>query len=300
MAAQQLLLMSFASGLTGADPRCGEGPLHLQKSPYLAAALNHKIAYQWGAYIHPDMPATANSEKIVMMSQALAQAVAAAVTERQVFAVIGGDHSSAIGTWSGAYDALHTQGEIGLIWIDAHMDSHTPQTTITGRIHGMPLAILLGQGQSTLTTLLHPQAKIKPQNLCLIGVRSYEVGEAELLQRMNVRIYLMEEVKRRGLQTVLEEAKQIVTQHTIGFGISLDLDSIDPLEAPAVDVPEPDGLHFKDLHAAWATITADPRLIGIEIVEFDPSRDHNEQTEKLMVKLLATYATSQGLLLNNQ
>src|SRR5665213_879539 len=167
--------------------------------------------------------------------------------QHKFVSVVGGDHSCAIGTWSGVYDAMHHLGDIGLIWIDAHMDSHTPETTPTNHIHGMPLACLLGYGYPTLTGVLHAAPKFKPENVCLIGVRSYEKGEAALLKHLNVRVFFMEEVQERGFEVVLAEAVQHVNQHTIGYGITLDIDAVDPLEAPGVDVPEPEGIHVKAL-----------------------------------------------------
>ena len=152
----------------------------------------------------------------------------------------------------------------------------------------MPLACLLGEGDPTLTSLLNEGPKIRAENVCLIGARSYESAEIALLNRLNVRIYFMEDVKARGFENILQEAVKQVSQRTAGYGISLDLDSVDPREAPGVDVPEPDGIHAADLLKGLAQIAADPKLIATEIVEFDPSRDKNHQTEKLVVDLLKT------------
>jgi arginase len=204
--------------------------------------------------------------------------------------VIGGDHSCALGTWSGVYDAYHQQGDIGLIWFDAHMDAHTPETTPSGHIHGMPVAALLGFGYPTLTSIAKDAPKFKPQNVCYIGVRSYESGEAELLKKLNVKVYYMEEVLRRGFQEILQEAVYHVSQHTVGYGLSLDLDGIDPRDAPGVDVPEPNGVRAEDLMLALPMITNDPRLLLTEIVEFDPTRDRDRMTEKLFAALIEILA----------
>ena len=129
-------------------------------------------------------------------------------------------------------------------------------------------------------------AKVRPENLCLVGVRSFEKSEAGLLQSLGVKIYYMDEVKQRGLSAVMQEALQHVTRHTIGFGVSLDLDGIDPVEAPGVDVPEPDGLHTLDLLESLAEITQHAKFLTAEIVEFDPSKDRNKLTENLILKLI--------------
>lgn len=292
MLPNKLYLIGCASGIAGVDAHSGEGPLAMQKSHYLLELTKQGIPFHWDAMIQPfkSDPSLRVDEAVRNLCEELAKKVSELVRRQQFFSVIGGDHSCAIGTWSGVYDAIHDQGDIGLIWIDAHMDSHTPETTPSGRIHGMPLAALLGYGYPTLTSILHDAPKIKPENLCLIGVRSFERGEAELLQRLHVRIYFMNEVKQRGFTTVLHEAIDRVNHNTIGYGLTLDMDSIDPEEAPGVDVPESNGIHVKDLLEGLSEIVSDSRLITTEIVEFDPSRDKDHMTEKLIVSLLRVIA----------
>jgi arginase len=180
---------------------------------------------------------------------------------------------------------------MGLIWFDAHMDSHTPETSESQRIHGMPLACLLGYGYPTLTSIMHHQPKFKPENVCLIGVRSFESGEAAFLKRLNVRIYFMDEVKERGFDTVLQEAVELVSRHTIGYGLSIDLDGLDPQDAPGVDVPEIDGVGAVDFCAALKKVVSDPRLIATEVVEFDPTKDVARKTEILVADILKIIAT---------
>lgn len=277
-------LIGYAFGEAGADINTGNAPLVLQQSHDLSS-------WGWDAMIHAvDTPGLRMDEKVAFTNELLAKKISTLIQHQQAFCVLGGDHTSAIGTWSGAYDALHRQGDIGLIWVDAHMDSHTPETSLSGRVHGMPLASLLGYGYPTLTSILQAAPKLKPSNVCLIGVRSYEAGEAALLKRLNVKVYEMDEIKHRGFMTVWREAVQIVNQHTIGYGISLDLDGIDPSEAPGVDVPELNGLKASDVGEALTASASDPRLIGTEIVEFDPSRDEDKKTEKLIVSFLAMLA----------
>jgi arginase len=156
----------------------------------------------------------------------------------------------------------------------------------------MPLACLLGQGYSSLTSILNSAPKIKPQHLCLIGVRSFEGGEAAFLKSMNVKVYFMEEVKQRGFETVLKEAVEYVSRGTIGYGITLDIDAIDPLEAPGVDVPEADGIKVKELKRGLQSVATDNRLIATEIVEFDPSHDKEQMTEKLIISFIEILASA--------
>jgi arginase len=208
------------------------------------------------------------------------------VKQNNFFCVVAGDHSSAIGTWSGVYDAIHQQGDLGLIWIDAHMDAHTPETSPSGNIHGMPLACLLGYGYKNLISILQNAPKLKPENICLIGVRSFEEGEENLLKNLGVKVYFMDEVQSRGFKSVMQEATHHVKKNTAKFGVTIDIDAIDPIEAPGVDVPEPNGIRINELREGFQEIINDKKLLGVEIVEFDPHLDINQQTEKLVVSLI--------------
>lgn len=291
MQQDKFYLLGLASGLAGADITSGKGPLAMQQSTYMQ---NNRVGYEWVSMLQP---ATATPDNLVdalaYMNTQLATQVTQLMKQNKPFCVIAGDHTSAIGTWSGVYAAMQQRGQLGLIWIDAHMDSHTPQTSLSGNIHGMPLAVLLGHGVPQLTSILNTSPKLRPENVCLIGVRSYEDGEAALLKSLNVKIYFMDEVKQRGFVTVLREAVEWVNKYTVGYGISLDIDGLDPLEAPGVDVPEPDGIHVTDLLAGFAEITSDPRLLATEVVEFDPSRDKQGMTEKVVADVVQTIAQGQ-------
>lgn len=187
--------------------------------------------------------------------------------------VIGGDHSCAIGTWSGARRSLGAEARLGLIWIDAHMDSHTFGSSPSGNIHGMPLACLLGYGDRRLTDIAGAGAKLLPEDICLIGVRSFESEEAALLGKLGVRIYFMEEIRRRGLPEVFVEALRLVRRYTAGYGISIDLDVLDPAEDAGVGTPVPCGLLSADLAGALVLAHGDDKLLMLEIVEYNPYRD---------------------------
>jgi arginase len=282
-------LIGSASGVAAADAGCWEGPLVIEKSNYLKTEMaSHGFNYQWDAMLQPSREAGAESPLAVVTAhcQALADTVSSLVHKKAFFTVFGGDHSCAIGTWSGVHQEISKQGDFGLIWVDAHMDSHTPETSETGNIHGMPLACLLGYGNPKLTQMNGVGPKIKPEHVCVIGARSFEQGEEALLKDLNIRIYFMDEVERRGLKEIMAEAITIVNKGTVGYGVTIDIDSIDPTEAPGTGVSEPGGLSAKELCNALTQITGDNRLIGAEIVEFDPRRDKNALTEKLSVQLL--------------
>lgn len=194
--------------------------------------------------------------------------------------VLGGDHSCAIGTWKGAARALSARGSLGLIWIDAHMDAHTAETTPSGKLHGMPLACLLGHGDPQLTAIAGG-AQLDPRRVCLVGVRSFETGEAALLRRLGVRVFFMHEVAHRGLAAVMKDALAIVRGNDGAYGISLDLDAVDPRDAPGVGSPVPHGIRGFELRRALSQFRRDPALAGLEIVEYNPHRDQRGATARL-------------------
>jgi arginase len=167
------------------------------------------------------------------------------------------------------------------------MDSHTPETTPSGAIHGMPLAALLGYGAPELVRVAGFSPKLLPCHLCLVGVRSFEAGEAELLRRLGVRVFFMDEVKRRGLGAVMADALAIARSGSAGYGISIDLDAFNPQESPGVGTPVRDGLHHLGLDRALHGIINDPHLIALELAEFNPERDQGGRTLKLIGDLLA-------------
>lgn len=275
----------YAVGTAGNDSGTAFAPIWLQNSSsFQELAVN--IGWREIYYITQSAPQIAAIPAIADVCLQLAQGVFEVVKQKRPFLVIGGDHSSAIGTWSGASQALSEEGDLGLIWMDAHMDSHTLQTTPSGNIHGMSLAVLLGHGENLLTKLLGNRKKLKPRNVCIIGARSYEPKELELLERLGVKIFFDKEVHKRGLKAVFEEAVEIVTAHTVGFGVSLDVDLFNPIEAPAVGVPEPGGLCKREFVKCVRDLAKIPRFIGIEVVEFNPMLDQTQKTEKLIAEVI--------------
>jgi arginase len=190
--------------------------------------------------------------------------------------VIGGDHSCAVGTWSALAKHYRDKGDIGLIWIDAHLDSHTPDTSESGAPHGMPLASLLGYGAQSLTSIGGWIGKVKPHNVVVIGARSYEDGEVRLLKRLGVEVMTIDDVYVRGFEACLRDAIDIVSEHTVGYGITFDMDALDPLDAPGVGSPEEDGLMLHDVIDAFTEVK--PELIGFELVEYNPELDDIQLT----------------------
>ncbi|SDV48460.1 arginase [Chitinasiproducens palmae] len=206
--------------------------------------------------------------------------------------VIGGDHSCAVGTWSGmAHAVASAHGArlpLGLVWIDAHLDSHTPATSESGAPHGMPLAALLGEGDPRLAALGGWRGKVSATHAVVVGARSFEAGEAALLARLGVRVIDAVEVAARGVSACLAEARGIARAAPGGYGISLDLDAFDPLDAPGVGSPAPGGLPVRATIDALAGLYRDVRLRGFELVEYNPALDVDDRTARLASALIAS------------
>lgn len=198
--------------------------------------------------------------------------------------VIGGDHSCAIGTWTGI--ATAQRQAMGLLWIDAHLDAHTPESSESKRLHGMPLAVLLGEGDAPLARMGGMTPVLDPRYCSVIGVRSFEDEEPLRMARLGVRFYTREEIALRGLPAVVAEAWRRVAGAPGGFGVTLDLDVLDPMLAPGVSVPEHGGLHPRKLAALLARQPHKERLRGLEIVELNPRRDPQGQTLRLLPTLM--------------
>jgi len=279
-----LHLIGAASGLAAKDQGCEAGPAALQ-----AFNIEHKLAARGINAQWKTMCFTAGDQdnplpEIVKWCRQIAEQTSLLTKQKEPFVTLGGDHSCAIGTWSGVVASLDQA--IGLIWIDAHMDAHTFDTTESGAIHGMPLASLLGHGDHALTQVLTKDPKLSPEKLCLIGVRSYEQGEAKLLKELGVKIFYMDDVTEQGMDNVMKQALEIVTKDTGGYGLSIDLDGVDPKHAPGVGTPVQNGLDAKALLQSLKQIANDPRLIAYEIAEYNPYRDKNEQTAELVLDLI--------------
>ena len=294
-AAKAVDIVGVACGRGLEDERCRQGPETLRRFGLVECLQAKDIQATWrhrleAAPVSSGVPAMA---AIADVSTHLANRASEIVKQGHRLAVVGGDHSIAVGTWRGVAQALRPKGSLGLVWIDAHMDSHIPETTPSGNIHGMPLAALLGKGDPSLAAADPEGPALDPNHLSLVGVRSFEPAEAELLKRLGVRVYLMDEVKQRGLGVVLDEAVERASTGTAGFGLSLDLDSIDPTQAPGVSMPVRGGLDVGELLPALRRMGRDPNLVAMEVVEFNPARDRGDSTARLVCDLLGEVFSSE-------
>ena len=281
-------LVGVAMGAGGPDPGCREGPIALHGSGALERLGEAGFETEWRLVDEPRANGLSTLETVARTCEALSPLVRDGIQDGGRPVVIGGDHSCAIGTWSGVHHAFRDHGPHGLIWIDAHMDSHVPETSPSGKYHGMPLAVLMGHGDPRLTALTDPGPALRPEHLCLVGVRSFEREEAAFLERQGVAVYFMEDVGRRGLHAVLEEATRIASNGTVGFSLSIDLDAIDPVDAPGVGLPEPDGIRAAELLDALAYIPDIRGFEALELVEYNPSRDRDGKTRDLLESLIKT------------
>ena len=201
--------------------------------------------------------------------------------------VLGGDHSVAVGTVSGVAEFYRRQNKkIGLIWIDAHSDINTPETSPTGSVHGMPLAAIMGLGPPELRDILGFSPKVDPQNCVIIGVRDIDQTEKDNIRRAGItEVYTMRDIDERGMRTITEEALRAAGRGTAGYHVSLDMDWIDPEDAPGVGTPVRGGATYREAHLAMEIIADHGRMTSFEIVEVNPVIDEHNRTADLAVEL---------------
>ena len=226
--------------------------------------------------------------EITRVCTRLADRVEAGVDGGAFPLVLGGDHSVAIGTVSGMSRALRRRGQrMGILWIDAHTDMNTPGTSPSGNIHGMPLACLLGHGPEALTRAMSPEGPaLNPRDVAIIGVRDVDSSEVALVKQLGVRVYTMSELDARGTAVCVREAIEHVLAETVGVHLSFDLDGVDPSEAPGVGTPVPGGLNLRESHLVCEMVAQTRKLLGMEVVELNPTQDVMNKTGKLSVWLI--------------
>ena len=200
--------------------------------------------------------------------------------------VLGGDHSVAAGTVAGVAEFYRKQNQkIGLIWIDAHSDINTPETSPSGNVHGMPLAAIMGLGPAELGNIFNFSPKIHAENCVLVGIRDVDAHEKENIRRAGVEVFTMRDIDERGMRSVMEEALRMAGRGTAGYHVSLDMDWIDPEDAPGVGTPVWGGATYREAHLAMEIISDHGRMLSLEIVEVNPVIDEHNQTADLAVEL---------------
>lgn len=200
--------------------------------------------------------------------------------------VLGGDHSLSIGSVSGVAAHYRGQGEsVGVIWVDAHADLNRPETTPSGNIHGMSLAVLLGHGHRRLTRRM---PSVRPENASILGARELDAGEKKLISALGVRVFTMSEIDEMGVAPCMNEALERANAGTAGFHLSLDLDALDPQVAPGVGTPAQGGLTYREGHLVCEKAARSGRLLSLDVVELNPVLDDRNHTAVLAVGLVAS------------
>lgn len=221
-------------------------------------------------------------EPILRMSQLLTDAVSRCITDGAFPLILGGDHSMSLGSVAG----VTRHRRVGIIWLDAHGDFNTPSTSPSGNIHGMVLSALTGWGDSRLVELDGRGPKVEPGNAVIIGARDLDPGERDLLRQSGVRVYTMHDIDRLGLAAVLRIAIDSMDDTLDGIHLSLDLDVVDPQQAPGVGTPVLGGLSYRETHLAMELIAASHRLISMDVVEVNPVLDSFNATARLAVEFI--------------
>ena len=225
--------------------------------------------------------------EIAAASEELARMVESSLEEEALPVILGGDHSIAVGSVAGLASFYRKlKQKVGIIWLDAHTDANTPESSPSGNIHGMPLAVLLGHGARELTHIAGFAPKVLPEHTAIIGARSVDPGERELLRSLGVRVFTMSELDERGLGDVVSEAVEIATRNTAGFHVTMDMDFIDPFYAPGVGTPERGGATYRESHLAMEKIAQSGRVLSVELTEVNPVYDVANQTALLAVELI--------------
>jgi arginase len=283
--------MDLGAGRRGVD--MGPSAIRIAGLNQAITWLGYDVTDAGNVHVHPPEAVTQTNlrarylPEIAAASEELAVMVEAALEEGALPIILGGDHSIAIGSVAGLASFHRKRHErVGIIWLDAHADTNTPDTTPSGNIHGMPLAALLGHGAKELTHIAGFAPKVLPENTVIIGARSIDPGERELLKTLNIRVYTMTEMDERGMSTVVKEAVEIASRNTAGIHVTMDMDFIDPFYAPGVGTPERGGATYRESHLAMEKIADSGRVLSVELTEVNPLYDTANQTAQLAVEMI--------------
>jgi arginase len=225
--------------------------------------------------------------EIVETARGLAQIVEKTLEEGLLPLVMGGDHSVALGTLGGVSSFFRKKEKrVGLIWLDAHADMNTPESSPSGNIHGMPLAAIAGYGPDELTQISGPKPMVNPHNISIVGVRDIDAKERKIIKESGVHAFTMRDMDERGMREVMAEAIRFASDETDGIAVSLDLDFVDPADAPGVGTPVRGGVTYREAHLAMEMIADTKSVVSLEVVEVNPVIDQHNQTALLSIELV--------------
>jgi len=285
--------LDLGAGRRGVD--MGPSALRVAELQSKLTALGYEVADEGDVDVEiaerrqPGDPKLKYLDEIRGACESLRDRVAELLAEGRLPLVLGGDHSIAMGTIAGLSRHLAPAGEkIGLVWFDAHGDINTAETSPSGNIHGMPLAVALGLGEPSLVGLGAATPMVDGARASLVGLRSVDRAERENLRRTGVGTFTMRDIDERGMHTVMEQAIKRALAGTAGIHVSVDLDGLDPEVAPGVGTPSPGGISYREAHLAMEMLADTGKVMSAELVEINPVLDHRNRTAELAVELLAS------------
>ncbi|MEK6287907.1 MAG: arginase [Acidobacteriota bacterium] len=283
--------MDLGAGRRGVD--MGPSAIRIAGLNQAIALLGYEVLDAGNVHVRPAESIERTSPRahflpqIAEAAEELAAMVEAALDDGALPVILGGDHSIAIGSVAGVASFYRKHNKrVGIVWLDAHTDVNTPETSPSGNIHGMPLAALLGRGARELTHVAGFAPKVLPENVAVIGARSIDPGERDFIRSTGIRVFSMSELDERGLPDVVAEAVEIASLNTAGFHVTMDMDFIDPFYAPGVGTPERGGATYRESHLAMEKIADSGRVLSVELTEVNPVFDTANQTALLAVELI--------------
>lgn len=227
--------------------------------------------------------------EVAAMSHVLSDRVKAILDDNHFPLLFGGDHSMSIGSLAGIGAHCKEQGKtLGVIWIDAHADMNTAETTPSGNIHGMPLAVAMGFGHPSLTRIGIDVPKLDPRNLAIIGLRSIDPGERDLIKELGVAAYTMFDIDRLGMYDVASRVLEDMSRSVDHLHISFDVDGVDPSIAPGVGTPVPGGLTYREAHLFMELISQIDAYASLEVAEVNPILDDRNKTAEFAAEIIAS------------
>ena len=278
--------LGVATAIGGASKHCAKGPAVLKTSEY-AKLLTH-VELEWDSLLE----VSENYDKLnafYKQSCVISQFTQQQFENKRPFLVVGGDHSIAVGTWAGVLNQMPPESTFALIWIDAHMDAHTLETSSSGHLHNMSVSALLGEADSQLQGCSPATSFIEGGDLYLFGTRNYDADELVLLSKMNANVFDASRIEKDGgTVKVLKKLIGTISRCYDYFAISIDLDAIDMTEITDEQTAEERGLNGADLLAVFDQLCFDKNFIGLEIAEFGPENDGRKKTEKLIYQIISS------------
>jgi arginase len=227
-----------------------------------------------------------NLKEVTDASAALANKIHDVMENGQFPLILGGDHSIAIGTLAGLGDRYEN---LGVIWYDAHSDINTGETSPSGNIHGMPLAVSIGLGHEKLVNIRGFAPKIKPENVVIIGARSIDPGERKIIKEQGIKVFTMHDIDKLGMTEIMDQTMWYLKDREVdGVHLSLDLDGIDPIYTPGVGTPVPGGISYRESHLAMEMLFTSDMITSAEFVEVNPILDEKNKTADVAVALIGS------------